>query len=135
MSESDSIVVREAPGCLLQILWFIFVGWWLGAIAVAFAYLMFIFVITIPLGVAILNVVPELFTLRAPPRRVTPYGPVDVHQPNILIRALWFVVVGWWLAGITLAIGYVLCLTFIGMPVGFLLFDATPALLTLRRTA
>ncbi len=25
-----AIVVRERPGCLLQLLWFVFVDWWLG---------------------------------------------------------------------------------------------------------
>jgi uncharacterized membrane protein YccF (DUF307 family) len=135
MTNSEMIVVKERPGCLLQLLWFVFVGWWLGAAAVAFAYLMFLLIITIPLGVAVLNIVPELFALRAAPRRVTVYGPVQVEQHNILLRILWFGLVGWWLAGIVLVVGYVLCLTLIGMPLGFLLFDATPALLTLRRTA
>lgn len=134
MNNSGAVLVRERPGCLLQLLWFFFVGWWLGGLAVGFAYLMFLFIVTIPVGVAVLNVVPELFALRAPARVVTPYGRVDVRQRNILLRAVWFVVVGWWLAAITLFVGYVLCLTLIGMPAGFLLFDATPGLLTLRRT-
>lgn len=131
----EIVVLRDRPGCLLQVLWFVFVGWWLGAFAVAAAYVCFLLIVTIPLGVAILNVVPELFALRAPPRRVTAYGPVDVRQHNILVRALWFLLAGWWLAAIALFFGYLLCLTLIGMPIGFLLFDATPALLTLRRTA
>ena len=39
-------------------------------------------------------------------------------------------------AGLTafvLFLGYVLCLTLIGVPLGFVLFDAAPALLMLRR--
>ena len=49
------IVVRERPGCLLQLIWFFFVGWWLGLAAIIFAYTMFLFVITIPLGVMVLT--------------------------------------------------------------------------------
>jgi uncharacterized membrane protein YccF (DUF307 family) len=65
---------------------------------------------------------------------VTPYGPVQVQQHNILLRALWFVLVGWWLTALALALGYLLCVTIIGMPLGFLIFDSAPALLTLRRS-
>jgi len=31
-------------------------------------------------------------------------------------------------------VGYFLCMTIIGLPFGFLIFDMTPALLTLRRS-
>ncbi len=130
------ILVKQRPGCLLQVLWFVFVGWWLGLLAVGVAYTCFVFVITIPFGVMILNVLPELIALRAAPRLVTPYGaPVRVQQHNFLIRAIWFLLVGFWLTALVLAVGYLLCLTIIGMPLGFVLFDAAPAVLTLRRTA
>jgi uncharacterized membrane protein YccF (DUF307 family) len=129
-----TVIVSDRPGCLLQLLWFVFIGWWLGLAAIGFAYVMFIFVVTIPIGVAVLNRVPELIALRPAPRPVTPYGSVHVPQVNIVVRALWFVLVGWWLAGMALAVGYALCLTFVGIPFGFLLFDATPTLLTLHRT-
>jgi uncharacterized membrane protein YccF (DUF307 family) len=128
------VVVRDRPGCLLQLLWFVFVGWWLGLFAVVFAYFMFALVITIPLGVLVLNNLPELIALRPAPRLITPYGSVEVQQYNILLRAIWFVLVGWWLTALVLALGYVLCLTIIGMPLGFVLFDIAPAALTLRRT-
>ena len=65
---------------------------------------------------------------------MTPYGTLNAPQHNFLLRALWFVFVGWWLAGIMLAVGYLLCLTIIGLPFGFWLFDAVPWALTLRRS-
>ena len=133
--EPTAIVVRERPGCLLQLLWFVFVGWWLGLAAIAFAYLMFLPILTIPIGVLVLNALPELIALRPAARRVSVYGPVQTPQPNIFIRSLWFLLVGWWLTALVLFLGYVLCLTLIGIPLGFVLFDAAPALLTLRRAA
>ncbi len=125
---------RERPGCLLQLLWFVFVGWWVGLGAIGFAYLMFLFIITIPIGVMVLNVLPELIALRPAARRVTVYGPVQTRQVNIFFRSLWFLLVGWWLTAIVLGLGYLLCLTLIGIPLGFLLFDAAPAVLTLHRS-
>ena len=32
------VAVKQGPGCLVQILWFIFVGWWLGSFAISVAY-------------------------------------------------------------------------------------------------
>jgi len=129
------ILVRERPGCLLQLIWFFFVGWWLGLAAIIFAYTMFLFIITIPIGVLVLNALPELIALRPAARRVTVYGPVQTPQLNIFARSLWFLLVGWWLTAVALFLGYLLCLTLIGIPLGFVLFDAAPGLLTLRRAA
>lgn len=134
MTNATPVTVRRSPGCLLQLIWFIFVGWWLGALAVAFAYVMFLFIVTIPIGIAVLNNVPVLMALRQPPQAITPYGPVNVPQVNILVRALWFMLVGWWLTAIVLTVAYALCLSIVGLPFGFLLFDAVPAFLTLRRS-
>src|SRR5690606_8933950 len=100
----------------IQILWFIFIGWWLGSFAVAAAYVMFLLIVTIPVGIAILNNIPMIMALRQPDRLVTAYGEVAVPQHNFLLRALWFILVGWWLAGIALTIGYALCMTIIGLP-------------------
>ena len=133
-SQQPVYAVKQGPGCLLQILWFVFIGWWLGSFAVGLAYLLFLPIITIPLGIVIINNIPKIMALREPAKLVSPYGPVDVPQHNIIVRALWFIFVGWWLAGVILAIGYALCMTIIGLPIGFVMFDAVPALLTLRRS-
>lgn len=128
------VVIRQSPGCLIQILWFAFIGWWLGSFAVSAAYVMFLFIVTIPIGIAILNNIPLIMALRQPDRPVTPYGEVAVRQHNFLVRALWFIFVGWWLTAIALSVGYFLCMTIIGLPLGFVIFDMTPGMLTLRRS-
>ena len=133
-SSQPVIAVKQGPGCLIQILWFVFIGWWLGSFAVGAAYIMFVFIITIPVGIAILNNIPKIMALREPPKLVTPYGAVEAPQYNILLRALWFVLVGWWLAAAVMTVAYALCMTIIGLPFGFLMFDWVPGILTLRRT-
>jgi uncharacterized membrane protein YccF (DUF307 family) len=128
------VAVKQGPGCLIQILWFVFIGWWLGSFAVAAAYVMFLLIVTIPFGIVILNNIPKIMALREPPKLVTPYGEVAKPQLNFVVRALWFILVGWWLAGIAMAVAYALCMTVIGLPIGFVLFDAVPGMLTLRRS-
>ena len=56
-----------------------------------------------------------------------------VPQHNILLRAIYFVLIGWWLSAVWMELAYVICLTIIGLPVGFWMFDKVPALVSLRR--
>jgi uncharacterized membrane protein YccF (DUF307 family) len=135
ITQNSGTLVTRRPNWLLQLLWFVFVGWWLGLAAIGVAYVMLLMVVTIPLGIMILNILPELIALRPERRVMTPYGTLNAPQYPFLLRALWFVFVGWWLAGIYLALGYLLCVTIIGLPFGFWLFDAVPWALTLRRSA
>lgn len=129
------VAVQRKTGWLLQLVYFIFIGWWLGALAVVLAYALFALVLTIPLGVKIVNRISYLMALREPPQLLALYGTVAVAQRNILLRALWFLLVGWWLAALWMSLAYLLCLTILGMPVGFWMFDKTPGILTLRRSA
>ena len=134
-SAPGPIQVQRKTGCLMQLVYFVFIGWWLGALAIVVAYALFVLVITIPLGVKIINRIPYLMALREPPQMMTPWGQVQVPQRNIILRTLWFLLVGWWTAALWMSLAYLLCLTIIGMPAGFWMFDKTPALLTLRKTA
>ncbi len=127
-----TLVVRSQPGCLVQFLYFVFIGWWLGGLAISLAYLLFLTVIGIPLGVMIINNVPYLMALRRTEPAITYLGS-QTRQHNFFVRALWFVFVGWWATSIWLSVAYLLCCTIIGMPVGFLMFDKAPALLTLHQ--
>lgn len=123
------------PGCVLQILWFAFIGWWLGALWVIVAWALCLTVIGLPLGVAMLNNVPQVMALRG--RRlmqVSPDGRVsDVPQVNFFIRAIYFLLIGWWLSAIWIVAAYALCMTIIGLPLGFWMFDLVPALVMLKR--
>ena len=140
----DTTVVetRKNPGCLVQILWFLLVGIWLGQIWIAVAYLFMLSVIGIPVGVWMLDRVAMIMALRGEPVQVlvsySGSGKLvqrNFNQPqvNFFLRALYFILVGFWLAAIWMEIAYALCVTVILMPVGFWMFDRVPAILTLRR--
>lgn len=97
-----------------NILWFVLAGFWL-FVGYAFAALIcFIFIITIPFGVA---------SLRIAFFGVWPFGRAVVPQPNkgfgsTLGNILWFILGGWWLALMHLITGLFLCVTIIGIPLG-----------------
>ena len=140
---APTIVVQEkrGPGCLIQALWFIFVGWWLGAILIVIAWLLNVSIIGLPLGISILNNIPKVVALQEPTillQTVERHGRTvivesDLPQLNFWLRAIYFVLVGWWWSGLWLALAYALCATFILMPVGLSMFRMTPAMTTLRR--
>jgi len=132
MNSPRPIIVRKQPGCIIQLLFFIFIGWWLGALAISVAYFFFVTVIGIPLGVMIINKIPLLMALRETEPMVSVYG-LRMQQYNFFLRAVWFLLVGWWAALVWLTLGYLMACTIIGMPIGFWMFDKAPAILTLRR--
>lgn len=138
---SSTIVQREAgPGCLIQALWFIFVGWWLGAFAMVIAWLLNITILGLPFGMAILNNIPRILSLQ-PPRReilVTHSGgetrviESTLPQRNFLLRTVYFVLIGWWWSAIWLIIAYLLCITIILIPLSLEMFRLTPFMTTLK---
>ena len=123
------------PGCLIQLVWFGFVGWWLGAAWVVVAWLLMLTVLGLPIGAAMLNNVPQIIALRG--RRVVEVSSAGVRNApeiNFLIRALYFLVVGWWFSAIWMVLAYLLCLSIIGLPFGFWMFDITPTIVSLKRS-
>ena len=142
MTTSVTVETRRSPGCLLQLLWFFFIGIWLGQVWMIAAWILMLTVIGIPLGVAMLNMLPKVFALREPTRRVQVYRTadgslteVDMARPqiNILLRAVYFILIGWWLSALWMEAAYLLTATILFLPVGFWMFDRIPAVLSLRR--
>ncbi|WP_320672026.1 YccF domain-containing protein [Patulibacter defluvii] len=97
-----------------NVLWFVLAGFWLFVSYTVAALLCFVFVITIPFGVAALRI--ALYG-------VWPFGRAVVPQAgkgagSTLGNVLWFVLGGWWLAIVHVVTGALLCLTIIGIPLG-----------------
>lgn len=138
---SENIVtrnVRQTP-FLLRAVWFVLIGWELTAVWVLVAWLLNLTIIGLPLGIWMLDRVPQVLTLKAVPGRyVTDLKSGDtLYEPGrqvfFLVRLVYFVLIGWWLSLIWLIVGYVLCLTVIGLPLGLLMLNRLPFITTLHR--
>src|SRR3972149_8772503 len=94
----------KGPGCLIRILSFIFVGLWLGGIVTVAAWVLIITIIGLPLGLWLLNRLPQLMTLKPvqTQARVTVVDGKVVYRETglpphpFLLRALYFILIGWW---------------------------------------
>src|SRR5919197_3667986 len=106
----------------LNIIWFIFAGFWMALGYALAALICFILIITIPFGVAALRI--GVFAL-------WPFGRTVVRRPDAgagsaIGNVLWFLLCGWWLAIGHLVTGVALCLTIIGIPLGLANFKLIP---------
>ncbi len=135
---SADVAVQKNPGCLIQLLWFALVGWWLGQLWVAIAWGLIVSIVGIPFGVIMLNMLPQVIALRGNTGLVVKNvggSTVVTARPqyNVLLRIVYFLLIGWWLTGIWIQVAYLFCLTIVGLPVGFWMFDWVPMIVSLRR--
>ena len=133
----------QGPGLLVRAIWFLFVGWWLGELAVLSAWVLNLLIITLPLGMYILNRLPQIFTLRSSTAHwqverlgegVTIVTAAEQPQRNFWWRVVYFVFVGWWLSFIWLELAWLAGLTLVLLPLSFWMFSKSAAITTLRRT-
>ena len=111
---------------ILNILWFIFGSGFLLALAYAFAgILCFIFIVTIPFGIA---------SFRLARYALWPFGYTITEKPSsgiasTIANVVWLIIAGWWLALMHVVTGIAQCLTIIGIPFGIANFKLVPAAL------
>jgi uncharacterized membrane protein YccF (DUF307 family) len=132
---------KSGPNFFLRALWYIFIGWWLTGISLAIGYLAGLTVIGLPLAFWIFNRTGTLLTLR-PRTQTTTIVETDgtttvssqrAKQRPLWLRAIWFVLVGWWAALIWMIVAYLISLTIIGIPLGIMMLNRLPGVFTLHR--
>ena len=134
---------RSGPGCLVRGLYFVFIGWWLGLLWVIGAWFFNLTIIGLPVGLLMINRVPQVMTLR--PRRIQQtikivdgapmHHQTPLPQNPFLLRAIYFLVIGWWLSLVWMIIAWLLTIATFGLatPLTFWMFDQVPAITTLAR--
>jgi uncharacterized membrane protein YccF (DUF307 family) len=127
---------------ILRVLWFFFIGWHITFWWILAAWLLNLTIIGMPLGLWMLNRVPLVLTLRTQRTYavaetqedgVVKWHTQGVPQPPFLVRAIYFVLIGWWFSLIWALLGWLLCVTIIGLPLGVLMLNRLPGVTTLMR--
>jgi uncharacterized membrane protein YccF (DUF307 family) len=118
---------------MLRGVWFVLAGWWLGLLWTLLAWLFNLTIIGLPVGVMMLNAVPQVMTLQRRRReRQAGTGTRNEEHPFVL-RALWFVLIGWWASLLWMLLAWALSATLLLLPIGFWMFDRVPTITTLAQ--
>ncbi|WP_256295908.1 YccF domain-containing protein [Haloarchaeobius salinus] len=120
-----------ARSLLVRAVWFLLVGWWLTFVAINVAWLLNVTILGIPLGVAIINRVPTLLTLKERRQPIDPDAGRSQH--SLLVRAVYFLLVGWWLSLLWANVAWVFAASIVGLPVAIVMFNYLPYLTSLYR--
>ena len=116
---------------LTRAVWFVLVGWWATVIFVNLAWACMATVILIPVGVKLVNLVPTVLTLAEPRSLSDMEGARGQH--SLVVRAVYFFLVGWWLSLIWANVAAILAITVVGLPFAFWMFNRLPFVTSLYR--
>jgi uncharacterized membrane protein YccF (DUF307 family) len=137
--QSQPVIVRNSgPGLLIRALYFILFGLWFSGIWAAVAWVLCVTIIGLPFGLWMLNRLPQVSTLQ-PSRSdlvITNNGrviEVGRRQQPFLLRALYFLLVGWWFSAIWIIVAWALCASIIGLVIGFWMLNRTAAVVSLAQ--
>lgn len=114
----------------VRVLWFVFIGWWATPIVVNLAVFFFMTVVGIPVGILLVNNVPRVLILQ-PTREFDPDA--DDAQYSLVVRAVYFVFVGWWLGFLWGNLASLLAVTIIGLPVAIWMLNRLPFVVSLYK--
>jgi uncharacterized membrane protein YccF (DUF307 family) len=107
---------------LLNLIWLVLWGLWAAIGYALLGLLMFVFIITIPWGIASFRIASYV---------LWPFGRTTVERPDagaasLIGNVIWIVFAGFWLAVGHLVAGVGFCLTIIGIPFGIANFKMIP---------
>ncbi len=122
--------------------WFILAGIWLSVVWVVATWLVLCTIVGRPLAARMLDLMPTMLTLAPTSTRFgrlqtqqgllpVPYRGVPQHE--LPVRAVYFLIVGWWASLVWMILAYLVSLTAVGLPLGYRMFGSTPTVAHLER--
>jgi uncharacterized membrane protein YccF (DUF307 family) len=121
----------------LRAIWFVLVGWWLAAFTITVAYFFLVTIIGFPIAFWLFDRVPLVLTLK--PRsswtadESTGTVTIGPQQLSLVVRVVYFVLVGWWATALWISVAYLLFVSIIGIPLGVVMLNVIPKIATLQR--
>jgi len=129
--------VQELP-FILRVLWFFIFGWEITAVWILIAWALNATVLGLPLGLWMIDRVPQVLTLKARPGSYLMESDsgssrfVAAESPPFLLRAVYFLLFGWWFSLLWAVLAYLLCATILGLPLGVMMLNMMPTKTTLQ---
>ncbi|WP_134670583.1 YccF domain-containing protein [Halorussus marinus] len=123
---------RKQHSLVVRALWYLFVGWWATGLWLTAAWVLTVTIVGLPVGIKMINAVPKVLTLKERSGSLVA-GSGAREQPNLAVRAVYFLLVGWWASLAWMGLAYVVSLTVVGLPVAVWLYNRLPYVTTLYR--
>lgn len=142
MTAPAIVEVKTGPSMLVRAVWYVLVGWWLTGFVMGLAWVLAITIVGLPITFYLVNRIPTVLTLRPRAEQyelvtgtdgVTRYERLATEQYGLLVRLVWFLLVGWWASFFTMAIAWALIVLVITLPLGLMLFNRVPFVASLYR--
>ena len=136
---TKNIRPKDEVPFIIRVLWFFIFGWELTGIWILIAWALNATIIGLPLGLWMIDRVPQVLTLKSRSgawlvdRKNGASQFMPKRQPPFLIRAVYFVLVGWWFSLLWAALAWAICGTIIGLPLGVMMLHALPMVTTLHQ--
>ena len=136
------VIQVHERGLFVRSLWYLFVGWWLSGLMMFLAGVCIASVVLLPAGLALVNRLPQVMTLRPRSTAVTAtllsdgsmqYMICAAEQRSMLVRTAYFLLIGWWAGMLVMFAAWFLSVLIVTMPLGLMLLNRVPAAVTLRR--
>lgn len=121
----------QTMNLLVRAVWFLMIGWWLGLLWMIAAWLFNITLIGLPVGLMMLNTLPQVTTLQSLNRAHHHSRGSYLPQHPLMLRAVWFVLVGWWASLLWSIVAWSFCVSILLMPLAFWMIDRVPTVTTL----
>jgi uncharacterized membrane protein YccF (DUF307 family) len=126
----------------VRAVYFVLIGWWLTGLWSALAWALMASIIGLPIGLWMVNRLPQVLalmparmvavtTIGPDGQRATVVGPV-AERP-FLLRAVYFLLIGWWLSAIWMGAAWVCAVSIVGLPLALWLYNRVPLVMTLKR--
>lgn len=132
----------NSPSLVVRAVYFLLIGWWASGIWLGVAWLLNLTIIGMPLGIKMINLVPKVVSLkeRTIETRISEneFGEITVsesgnQQHSLVVRAVYFLLIGWWLSGLWLSLAWLASITIVGLPVAVWLYDRLPYVVSLYK--
>lgn len=141
---AGTVTVDDAggsPPILVRAVYFLLIGWWATGIWLGVAWLLLVTIVLMPVGIKMINLVPKIVSLKE--RRienevVTADGEVRISrqapdQRPLVLRAVYFLLVGWWASAVWMALAWLASITIVGLPIAVWMYGKLPYVVSLYR--
>jgi uncharacterized membrane protein YccF (DUF307 family) len=78
-----------------------------------------------------LNRMPQVMTLRPSPPQPVQQQSLAQSSATFAVRAVYFVLIGWWVSFLWMQLAWLISATIIGLPLAFMMFERVGTLMTL----